>query len=45
MKKIPYVNLAKQTKTEKEIFSVINKIMDNAQFIGGDEIADLKEIL
>ena len=40
MKKIPYVNLAKQTKTEKkEIFSVINKIMDNAQFIGGDEIA------
>ena len=43
--KIPYVNIAKQYSTErKDLLSKIDRTLSSGNWIGGDEIQNLKKI-
>ena len=43
-KKIPYINLIKQTVEEKkEIFKALNKLFLKSEFISGDEVESFEQ--
>ena len=36
--KIPYVDLTYKNKSKKDLIKVFKKVLDQGQFVGGDEI-------